>query len=261
MKALITSLWWQVYNQILIPNSWNEYRGILQSAQAGTYTFLRLDELADLIKQKAALPHPFIVLRHDIDTDCKSALQFAKIEAKLGIKASYFFRRKTWIIKYIEVIAGLGHETGYHYEELATYAKNQHLKQARVLESRLEEMRAILSTNLHNLRKDIPINSLASHGDFANRKLGLTNCMLASNEVWRTDMGISYEAYDPWLLAAYQNHVSDKPYPQRFYPKSPQSYIAAKQSFLFLSHPRWWQPNPAANLCELWDRIKDQITW
>jgi hypothetical protein len=109
-----------VYNQILVPGSWNPYRNIPQSAQAGAYSFLPLDELAELIKQKAPLPHPFIVLRHDIDSDCKTAVQFTIIEAKLGIKASYFCRGKTWIFKSYYSIVEIGHNTTYHYEELAT---------------------------------------------------------------------------------------------------------------------------------------------
>ena len=62
-----------------------------------------------------------IVLRHDVDLKAENSLATAKIEHSLGICASYFFRvvpqsDKPHIIK---EIASLGHEIGYHYEDMS----------------------------------------------------------------------------------------------------------------------------------------------
>lgn len=62
----------------------------------------------------------FVILRHDVDLKAENSLATAKIEYSLGAKASYYFRvveqsNKPEIIK---AIAGLGHEIGYHYEDM-----------------------------------------------------------------------------------------------------------------------------------------------
>ncbi|WP_419773870.1 hypothetical protein [Halarcobacter sp.] len=76
-----------------------------------------------------------ILLRHDIDISPKLALEIAKIENNLGIKATYFFmirspfynlfsRANNNIVK--EIIS-LGHEIGLHYDE-GYYSKNMDLQ-------------------------------------------------------------------------------------------------------------------------------------
>ena len=60
-------------------------------------------------------------MRHDIDRGCKNALKISKIESNLDIKASYYFRtiKKFYDERAIRKIGTLGHEIGYHYEELS----------------------------------------------------------------------------------------------------------------------------------------------
>ena len=63
----------------------------------------------------------FIILRHDVDLKAENSLETAKIEHSFGIPASYYFRvveqsNKPEIIK---EIVGMGHEIGYHYEDMA----------------------------------------------------------------------------------------------------------------------------------------------
>ncbi len=252
---------WPIYNTLFIPASWDEYTQILQSAQAAGYTFPTLEELASGLQQGSLPPEPFLVLRHDIDTDARAALNFARIESPLGIRSSYFFRLKTWNKQVISRILDAGNEAGYHFEELATFAKHQHIRDRAKLLEHLDEARLDLERNLERLRQDFAITSLASHGDFANRRLQSTNSILAADPLWRQKWGILYEVYDPQLVAAYQNHVSDKPYPLRFHPRSPLQCIQAKQNLLWLTHPRWWQPNPGGNLREALIRLKEQLSW
>lgn len=63
-----------------------------------------------------------MIMRHDVDEFPQNALKMAKIEHDLGVKATYFFR----IVKQsnkpdiIRQIANLGHEIGYHYEDLSS---------------------------------------------------------------------------------------------------------------------------------------------
>ncbi len=62
-----------------------------------------------------------VILRHDVDRKPGNALKTARLEDELGIKATYFFRTipHTFKPEIIKEIAGMGHEIGYHYENLS----------------------------------------------------------------------------------------------------------------------------------------------
>ncbi len=62
----------------------------------------------------------FIILRHDVDRLPQNALTLAKIENSFGIKGTYYFRivPESIDLKAMQQIAGLGHEIGYHYEDV-----------------------------------------------------------------------------------------------------------------------------------------------
>ncbi|MCF7822837.1 MAG: hypothetical protein K9N35_01550 [Candidatus Marinimicrobia bacterium] len=63
-----------------------------------------------------------LILRHDVDLLPQNSLEFAKIEAKIGVLGTYYFRAvpESWDNKTIIEIASLGHEVGYHYETMDT---------------------------------------------------------------------------------------------------------------------------------------------
>lgn len=92
------------------------YKRLLEALQSSGYQFQTFE---------AFLQNPaegkVIVLRHDVDLKAENSLATAIIENSLGIHATYFFRvvpqsDKPRIIKQI---ASLGHEIGYHYEDMA----------------------------------------------------------------------------------------------------------------------------------------------
>ena len=66
------------------------------------------------------LPPAFIVLRHDVDREPKNALDFARIEADRGVASTYYVRtvEKTFDRELVREIESLGHEIGYHYEDM-----------------------------------------------------------------------------------------------------------------------------------------------
>ena len=66
-------------------------------------------------------PTRFIILRHDVDLKAENSVETAKIEHSLGIKASYYFRVVPDSDKpnCIKAIANMGHEIGYHYEDMS----------------------------------------------------------------------------------------------------------------------------------------------
>ena len=63
-----------------------------------------------------------ILLRHDVDLLPYNSLRFAEIQAKLGIRGTYYFRAvpESWDENIIKEIKALGHEVGYHYENMDT---------------------------------------------------------------------------------------------------------------------------------------------
>ncbi|MBK9075419.1 MAG: hypothetical protein IPL77_10640 [Flavobacteriales bacterium] len=66
------------------------------------------------------LPERFAAIRHDVDRKPERALAMARIEKELGLRSTYYFRIPyTFDREVIVEIADLGHEVGYHYENLS----------------------------------------------------------------------------------------------------------------------------------------------
>ncbi|MCK4667958.1 hypothetical protein KAU33_14475 [Candidatus Dependentiae bacterium] len=106
-----------------------------------------------------------IILRHDIDRSPKNALKMAELEHEMGIKATYFFRSRPYVFKeeIIKKIESLGHEIGYHYENLSDS------------KGYFEEAILTFSNTLENLREIVTVNTICMHGSpmskWDNRKL------------------------------------------------------------------------------------------
>lgn len=106
-----------------------------------------------------------VVMRHDVDELAWNALKMARLEKKLGIRATYFFRivKQSNVPEVIEEIVQLGHEIGYHYEDLALANGDE------VVAS------ASFERNLDYFRKYYPVKSVCMHGsstsDYDNRLL------------------------------------------------------------------------------------------
>jgi len=66
------------------------------------------------------LPALFAAIRHDVDRKLERALAMALLEKELGVVATYYFRvPHTFDRAVIREIAAMGHEIGYHYENLS----------------------------------------------------------------------------------------------------------------------------------------------
>ena len=67
------------------------------------------------------LPHAFSILRHDVDNRSQISLSTARLEQKLGISGTYYFRMVPGSYDEVVIweISSLGHEIGYHYETLS----------------------------------------------------------------------------------------------------------------------------------------------
>lgn len=95
-----------------------KYTELLQMLAAHQYQFYTFEQYC-LYRDELDDNH-FVILRHDVDMKAENSLATARIEHELGINASYYFRvveqsNKPEIIK---AIVGMGHEVGYHYEDM-----------------------------------------------------------------------------------------------------------------------------------------------
>lgn len=62
----------------------------------------------------------FIMLRHDVEARYENAFEFAKIQYRYGIRGTYYFRilKDHFKPEVVKEILLLGHEAGYHYDDL-----------------------------------------------------------------------------------------------------------------------------------------------
>lgn len=95
-----------------------------------------------------------IILRHDVDLLPENSLRFASIQKELGIKGTYYFRAvpQSWDVRIIVQIANMGHEIGYHYENLTTCNGNLNLS--------IQDF----EKNLIKLRSLVPVKTICMHG-------------------------------------------------------------------------------------------------
>jgi hypothetical protein len=78
----------------------------------------------------------------------------AKLENDLGIQSSYYFRSVPFVFKpdIIKQIAALGHEIGYHYEDLS------------LTNGDVEKAYESFKKNLEAFRKLYPVKTICMHG-------------------------------------------------------------------------------------------------
>jgi hypothetical protein len=96
-----------------------KYALLLQALQDYGYRFYTFEQYC--YEKSVRELGRYVILRHDVDLKAENSLAIARIEHSFDIKASYYFRvveqsNKPDIIK---AIAEMGHEIGYHYEDMA----------------------------------------------------------------------------------------------------------------------------------------------
>ena len=151
------------------------YRRLLQAIKTAGMPALGISEW---LKKR---PSAGVMLRHDVDRKPDNALKAAKLENDIGISSTYYFRitSSSFAPEIIREVFGLGHEIGYHYEDLLL-AKGDY-----------EKALKLFCGHLEMLRKLVPIKTIAMHGSpfspYDNRDL------------WKKyrygDFGVSSEAF------------------------------------------------------------------
>lgn len=124
------------------------YTDLLKSLQKKGYGFQTFEQFMTKPVDKV------VVLRHDIDKLPENAVKIAKIEMGLGIEASYYYRivKESNVPELIKEVANMGHEIGYHYEDL-TLAKGDRNVAIQLFEK-----------NLAYFRTFYPVTTACMHG-------------------------------------------------------------------------------------------------
>lgn len=136
------------------------YKQLLLKLQSVGYRFITFEQYCEAVQnasknQEATIyDTPFVILRHDVDLKAINSLRTAEIEAALGMQASYYFRvvPQSNQPNIIQSIARLGHEIGYHYEDMAIANGN--------IEAAIEHFRRKLSY----FRNFYPVRTICMHG-------------------------------------------------------------------------------------------------
>lgn len=129
----------------------NYYKKLLETLVDNGFQFITV---SDYFNSNYDDNRPFIMIRHDVDRKPSNSLEMAKIEKKMGVKSTYYFRTIPQTLKpnIIKKIATFNHEIGYHYECLSETNGDY------------DDAIKDFEINLNKLNKLYPIKNIAMHG-------------------------------------------------------------------------------------------------
>lgn len=156
------------------------------------FTIEKYEELLRAIKQsdisvygvkkwQELKPSRGILLRHDVDRKAGNSLKIAETENKYNIQSTFYFRIKKSSFNEIIIkrIYELGHEIGYHYEDLS------------IAKGNYDQAFELFQKHLAKLRELVPVKTISMHGRPLSR--------YDNRDVWNKfsfiELGILGEAY------------------------------------------------------------------
>jgi len=95
-----------------------------------------------------------VILRHDVDRKPSNSLDMAKLQHRMGIRGTYYFRivPASYDVAVLKKIAALGHEIGYHYEDMT------------ICKGDVKKAYEHFKRSLEDLRKYYPVTTVCMHG-------------------------------------------------------------------------------------------------
>ncbi|MCU4974203.1 hypothetical protein OB955_15860 [Halobacteria archaeon AArc-m2/3/4] len=143
--------------------TFEKYDRLLEAAGENGYDVLTV---ADYLSRDE-LPERYVVLRHDVDRKVDIARSMAHLEASHDVRSTYYFRTSTFDPEIVTELEDLGHEIGYHYEELARVGGD------------IEEAYDRFEENLAAFRRHVDVRTACSHGSPLSSHLNL--------DMWQDD--------------------------------------------------------------------------
>lgn len=248
----------RIYADYLMPSRLDKYEALLVAAIDAGYTQMSVRSFFRGTWAKRVLVH-----RHDIDSDVRTARKMFALESRHNVRASYYFRLSTLDFDFMRDIESAGSEASYHYEEIAAFAKRNHLRDAAQVRHHFPRLRDEFAVNVAQIVSGLgrPLATVASHGDFANRKLKVVNHELLADAALRKRCGIECETYDDALLKQFDVYISDRKFPIHFAPLSPFDALGRYDRICLLTHPVQWETNWIDNTrCNL-RRLSEGLRW
>ena len=230
------------------------YRKLLEALKEHGYVFITFEQYCQVSAER--LPKRFVILRHDVDLRAKNSLATAQIEHELELQASYYFRvvSESNQPEVIREIAALGHEIGYHYEDMA------------IMHGDTEKALAHFQEQLAYFRLYYPVSTICMHGaptskydgrelwkHYDYREYGVIGepyfDVDFSKVFYLTDTGRRWDGYKVSVrdkIPQYQDQWTERGW---VYRRSSQIIEAAEQSqlpacIMITTHPQRWTNNP-----------------
>ena len=230
------------------------YRKLLEALKERGYVFITFEQYCQVSAER--LPKRFVILRHDVDLRAKNSLATAQIEHELDLQASYYFRvvPESNQPEVIREIAALGHEIGYHYEDMA------------IMHGDTEKALAHFQEQLAYFRLYYPVSTICMHGaptskydgrelwkHYDYREYGVIGepyfDVDFSKVFYLTDTGRRWDGYKVSVrdkIPQYQDQWTERGW---VYRRSSQIIEAAEQSqlpacIMITTHPQRWTNNP-----------------
>lgn len=195
----------------------------------------------------------WIIFKHDVETNVDRALKMAEIEAKYGIKATYYVQAYLLEdnVKKLKEIANLGHEVTYHYDVLD--ANNGDYKKAKIE----------FSKNIEVFQKyGFKIETLCPHGNplmirngwnsnkdfFRNKEISIEYShlldivvdlpkILASNYTYISDAGFQFKI----IVNVENNDINNGGDIDIHSLKSFENICKENKKIIFSTHPHRWK--------------------
>lgn len=213
---------------------------------------------------RASVPGRHVILRHDIDTDPRTAAWMWSIDRSLGIASSYYFRLSTLDIGLMQDIDAAGGEASYHYEELATIAKRRRIRRPEQAREAIPQAQEQFRRNIGRLRSatGIAMRAVAAHGDFVNRRLGMTNCVILDDPAFRASVGVDLETYDDAFESYISSRHADTLHPRYWVAGDPLVAIGRGDPVVYvLVHPRHWYARRSVNARDDLQRLVESVAY
>lgn len=145
------------------------FKALLETLKAKKYNFSTFKEY--ILSGIQPINYSTIIFRHDVDRFPQNSKKLAELEHSIGINGTYFFRvvPESYDLKIMNKIADLGHEIGYHYEDVDLVYRSQksdirNQNRAVNKDKLIDFAYESFYKNLEMLRKNFDIKTICMHG-------------------------------------------------------------------------------------------------